>query len=171
MHSISGVFRSSPEIVCQQKKCQSGTALFWLLKTPVALSTVSWGISVHRAQWDSADGPMTHRISAAERLASGPEMLVETKLYAPKPRREWVSRDELVAQLAGASGRLLLVEAPAGFGKTTLVAQWHLSPAESRPFAWVSLDRGDNDSGRLWSHVAWALQGACPGFSAASVLA
>ena len=98
-------------------------------------------------------------------------MLVETKLYAPRARREWVARDELVGQLAGASGRLLLVEAPAGFGKTTLVAQWHLSPTESRPFAWVSLDRGDNDPCRLWGHVAWALQGACPGFSAGIVLA
>jgi LuxR family transcriptional regulator, maltose regulon positive regulatory protein len=154
---------------------------------------------VNRAQWDCADGPITHRISAADRLASGHEanvsggvippedatsaagilatpragheVLVETKLYAPRARREWVARDELVGQLAGASGRLLLVEAPAGFGKTTLVAQWHLSPTESRPFAWVSLDRGDNDPRRLWGHVAWALQGACAGFSAAIVLA
>jgi LuxR family transcriptional regulator, maltose regulon positive regulatory protein len=154
---------------------------------------------VNRAQWDCADGPITHRISAADRLASGHEanvsggvippeaatsaagipatpragheVLVETKLYAPRARREWVSRDELVSQVAGASGRLLLVEAPAGFGKTTLVAQWHLSPTESRPFAWVSLDRGDNDPRRLWRHVAWALQGVCPGFSAAIVLA
>src|ERR1700691_3841806 len=102
---------------------------------------------------------------------AGHEVLVETKLYAPRARREWVPRDELVGQLAGTAGRLLLVEAPAGFRKTTLVAQWHLSAAEDRLFAWVSLDRGDNDPCRLWWHVAWALQGACPGFSAASVLA
>jgi LuxR family maltose regulon positive regulatory protein len=98
-------------------------------------------------------------------------VLVETKLYPPRARREWVSRDDLVGQLVDAAGRLLLVEAPAGFGKTTLIAQWHVSAAESRPFAWISLDPGDNDPGRLWWHVACALQGACPGFSADRVLA
>ena len=43
------------------------------------------------------------------------------------------------------TARLILVDAPAGFGKTTLVAQWRASTAERRPFAWISLDRGDND--------------------------
>jgi LuxR family maltose regulon positive regulatory protein len=102
---------------------------------------------------------------------AGPGVLVETKLYAPRGRREWVSRDELAGQLAGTAGRLLLVEAPAGFGKTTLIAQWRLSAAESRPFAWVSLDRGDNDPGRLWWHVAGALLSTCPGLSTGNVLA
>ena len=55
------------------------------------------------------------------------------------------------------SARLVLVDAPAGFGKTTLIAQWHLSPAESRPFAWISLDSGDDDPGRLWWHIVSAL--------------
>jgi LuxR family transcriptional regulator, maltose regulon positive regulatory protein len=120
-------------------------------------------VSRHRARHAAADIPAPWR--------AGLDVLVETKLYSPRARRDWVPREELVAQLLKAGGRLLLVEAPAGFGKTTLVAQWHLSPTESRPFAWVSLDRGDNDPGRLWGHVACALQGACPGFSAASVLA
>jgi LuxR family maltose regulon positive regulatory protein len=98
-------------------------------------------------------------------------VLLETKLHAPAARTEWVQRAELVARLAGANAKLVLVAAPAGFGKTTLVAQWQLSPAESRPFAWISLDPGDNDPGRLWWHVAHALQRACPQFSADSVLA
>ncbi len=98
-------------------------------------------------------------------------MLLETKLHAPPARTEWVQRAELVARLAGANAKLVLVAAPAGFGKTTLVAQWQLSPAESRPFAWISLDPGDNDPGRLWWHVAHALQRACPQFSADNVLA
>ncbi len=98
-------------------------------------------------------------------------MLLETKLYAPAARAEWVERAELIARPAGADARLVLVAAPAGFGKTTLVAQWQLSPAESRPFAWMSLDPGDNDPGRLWWHVAHALQRACPEFSAGNVLA
>jgi LuxR family transcriptional regulator, maltose regulon positive regulatory protein len=98
-------------------------------------------------------------------------VVLETKLHAPAARTEWVQRAELVARLAGANAKLVLVAAPAGFGKTTLVAQWQLSPAESRPFAWMSLDPGDNDPGRLWWHVAYALQRACPEFSADDVLA
>ena len=98
-------------------------------------------------------------------------MLLETKLHAPAARTEWVQRAELVARLAGANAKLVLVAAPVGFGKTTLVAQWQLSPAESRPFAWISLDPGDNDPGRLWWHVAHALERACPEFSADNVLA
>jgi LuxR family transcriptional regulator, maltose regulon positive regulatory protein len=101
----------------------------------------------------------------------GLDLLLETKLHAPAARAEWVARAELIARLAGADVKLVLVAAPAGFGKTTLVAQWQLSPAESRPFAWISLDPGDNDPGRLWWHVACALQRACPGFSADDVLA
>ena len=64
----------------------------------------------------------------------------------------------------------MLVEAPAGFGKTTLVAQWRASATERRPFAWVSLDPADNDPGRLWWHVVCALQRACPDFGAEDVL-
>jgi LuxR family maltose regulon positive regulatory protein len=98
-------------------------------------------------------------------------VVLETKLHAPAARPEWVQRAELIARLAGANAKLVLAAAPAGFGKTTLVAQWQLSPAESRPFAWMSLDPGDNDPGRLWWHVAHALQRACPQFSADNVLA
>ena len=64
----------------------------------------------------------------------------------------------------------MLVEAPAGFGKTTLVAQWWSSPSERRPFAWLSLDQGDDDPARLWWHVACALYRACPGLDCAEVL-
>jgi LuxR family maltose regulon positive regulatory protein len=95
---------------------------------------------------------------------------IEAKLHSPTARREWVPRPELVGYLAGVTARLVLVDAPAGFGKTTLVAQWRLSPAESRPFAWVSLDSGDLDPGRLWWHVVTALDRACPAFDAGHIL-
>jgi LuxR family transcriptional regulator, maltose regulon positive regulatory protein len=72
--------------------------------------------------------------------------------------------------LAGATTRLVLVDAPAGFGKTTVVAQWRSSPGESRPFAWVSLDEGDNDPVRLWWHVVCALQRACPRLGGEDIL-
>ena len=57
---------------------------------------------------------------------------------------------------------MVLVEAPAGFGKTTLVAQWRSAPIERRRFAWLSLDEGDDDPARLWWHVVCSLQRACP---------
>jgi len=97
-------------------------------------------------------------------------VLVETKLYAPPVRTEWVLRTELIRGLAGGTAKLVLVGAPAGFGKSTLVAQWAASTAEARPFAWVSLDPGDDDPGRLWWHLACAVQRACPDFRSAEVL-
>ena len=95
---------------------------------------------------------------------------IETKLHPPTARAEWVPRRELVSQLAASPAKLMLVEAPAGFGKTTLIAQWWSSASERRPFAWLSLDRGDDDPSRLWWHVACALYRACPGLDCAEVL-
>jgi len=81
-----------------------------------------------------------------------------------------VARPALTERLASADARLVLVDAPAGFGKTVAVAQWRSSTAESRPFAWVSLDQGDNDPGRLWWHVVCALQRASPEIGAEQIL-
>jgi LuxR family maltose regulon positive regulatory protein len=91
-----------------------------------------------------------------------PDVPMETKLHAPGFRKEWVERRELISYLASAAAKLVLIAAPAGFGKTTLVANWLASTMEDRPFAWVSLDPGDDDPGRLWTHVVHALQRACP---------
>ena len=96
---------------------------------------------------------------------------LETKLNIPRVRKDWIERGDLVDYLAAVPSMLVLVNAPAGFGKTTLVAQWASSRAADRPFAWVSLEPGDNDPGRLWWHVASALQRSCPGFKAAEVIA
>ena len=65
-------------------------------------------------------------------------MPMETKLHAPSLRKEWVERAELVGYLAAcAACRLVLVDAPAGCGKTTAVAQWRASMIEDRPFGRV----------------------------------
>ncbi len=97
--------------------------------------------------------------------------LIETKLHAPALRQEWVPREDLTGYLAGcASSRLVLVAAPAGSGKTIAVAQWAASMIEDRPFAWVSLDRGDDDPARLWLHVVSAVQRACPQFGGEDIL-
>jgi LuxR family maltose regulon positive regulatory protein len=94
--------------------------------------------------------------------ASGSPTLLATKLYIPPVRPNLVSRPRLLQRLdRGLSGRLILVSAPAGFGKTTLVSEWL---AERRcPAGWVSLDAGDNDPVRFLSYVIAALQTIPPG--------
>src|SRR6266536_3588235 len=88
--------------------------------------------------------------------ASGPDGLLATKLYAPRPQPGFVLRPRLVEQLNhGLAQGLTLVCAPAGFGKTTLLADW--AQRLQRPVAWLSLDPGDNDPARFWRHVAAAL--------------
>ncbi len=84
-------------------------------------------------------------------------LLLKTKLYIPPVRSELVSRPRLVKRLnAGLARKLTLISAPAGFGKTTLVTAW-LNSVE-RPFAWLSLDAGDNHPLRFWRYVVAALQ-------------
>ena len=99
-----------------------------------------------------------------------PGVPIETKLHAPSLRKEWVERQELIHRLTGTAAKLILGEAPAGFGKTILMAQWRASAMEKRRFAWVSLDRGDDDPGRLWSHIVHSLQRACPDLDGDKVL-
>jgi LuxR family transcriptional regulator, maltose regulon positive regulatory protein len=74
-----------------------------------------------------------------------PSPLLETKLYVPRSRRRVVPRPRLAELLdRGTESKLVLVSAPAGFGKTTLVAEWlaagPAAPTE-RSAAWLSLDR------------------------------
>jgi LuxR family transcriptional regulator, maltose regulon positive regulatory protein len=84
-------------------------------------------------------------------------VFLESKLHAPPVRREWIPRRELVDVLAASSDKsVVLVDAPVGYGKTTLVAQW--KAVDPRPFAWVTLDRLDNDPNRFWSYVIEALR-------------
>jgi ATP/maltotriose-dependent transcriptional regulator MalT len=64
------------------------------------------------------------------------------KFHPPDPRREWVPRQRLIEQLAAGDAKLVIVHAPAGFGKTIAVAQWRAAETQDRAFAWVSLDPG-----------------------------
>jgi len=109
-------------------------------------------------------------VPALPRARVGLDVPIETKFHPPNSRPEWVDRPGLIASLARTEAKLVLLGAPAGFGKTTLVAQWRASATEGRPFAWVSLDRGDDDPGRLWWHVVCALERACPQFGGEGTL-
>jgi len=83
--------------------------------------------------------------------------LLTTKLYIPPPRPDLVARPRLIARLdAGVHRKLTLVSAPAGFGKTTLVAGWICD--SERSVAWLSLDGGDNDPAQLLTYLIAALR-------------
>jgi LuxR family maltose regulon positive regulatory protein len=82
--------------------------------------------------------------------------VVESKLRPPPVRAESVLRTALVNRLrATGAFPIVLVIAPAGYGKTTLLSQW--AARDARPFAWVSVDERDNDPYVLLKHVAAAL--------------
>ena len=84
------------------------------------------------------------------------DTLLSTKLYVPQPHWELVSRPRLVERLdAGLYGRLTLVSAPAGYGKTTCLIQWARS--SSLPVAWLAADEEDNDFGHFFRYLlaAW----------------
>ena len=97
-----------------------------------------------------------------------PAPLLETKLYVPRSRRGLVPRPRLSERLdRGTASKLMLVSAPAGFGKTTLLTEWLAAgpagPAGERLVAWLSLDRGDNDPASFWTYVIAALRTAASG--------
>ena len=99
-------------------------------------------------------------------------LLVPTKLTAPQPRAAWVRRERLLAQLDQApDARMTLVVAPAGFGKSTLVAQWLLGDDAPRPasVAWLTLDEHDQDSLQVLAYMAGAIARAAPGALATSL--
>jgi len=97
-----------------------------------------------------------HRPVVTRRLV---DPVLDAKLQRPPTRAEWVDRARLLDLLDTAVERpMVLVAAPVGFGKTTLVTQWLARSGGPRVAAWISLDSRDNDPVRLWTHVAMALE-------------
>ena len=93
--------------------------------------------------------------------------LVRTKMAFPRSRTELVSRPRLTEGLRQAEdAALVLVSAPAGFGKTTLVAA---ALGDGTPVAWVSLDARDGDGTRFWTYTLNALETASPGCASAAM--
>ena len=94
-----------------------------------------------------------------------PGPLLETKLHVPRRRQGLVARPRLIDLLSrGAETALTLVSAPAGFGKTSLLADWLATAgADGRAAAWLSLDQRDNDPALFWTYLVAALKTAVPG--------
>jgi LuxR family transcriptional regulator, maltose regulon positive regulatory protein len=91
--------------------------------------------------------------------AAARAVLLATKLHVPAIEAQLVHRDALLDILsAGRLCKLTLLSAPAGWGKTTLLAQWALNAGEDHRFGWLSLDASDNDPVWFWMYVVAALQ-------------
>lgn len=95
--------------------------------------------------------------------------LLKTKLFIPRPRPNLVPRPDLIARLnAGLRGKLTVVSAPAGFGKTTLLSEWIHQIEQGEKIgrekffpsnaAWLSLDEGDNDLARFLAYLIASLR-------------
>ena len=87
--------------------------------------------------------------------------LVAGKLLRPRVRPGTIRRPALIERLArGDDTSIVSVVAPAGYGKTTLLAQW--AEHNGQAFAWVSVDEADNDPKVLLTYVATALDAVEP---------
>jgi LuxR family transcriptional regulator, maltose regulon positive regulatory protein len=87
-------------------------------------------------------------------------LLLDSKLSVPQPRPGSVSRAGLIEAARASDCRVIGVTAPAGYGKSTLLAEWAL--AEDRRVAWVSLDRFDDDPALLLTLLASAYARVSP---------
>src|SRR5690348_4314958 len=104
--------------------------------------------------------PMNEAAAAA--AASEHDVLLATKLNVPWLRPDLVPRPRLARWLDQGGGRgLVVVCAPAGYGKTVLLAEW--ARRGRNPVAWLSLDAADNDPARFWRHAVAALDRVRPG--------
>ena len=84
--------------------------------------------------------------------------VIAAKLRPPRVRDGLIERPDLVKRLRDGRDRALtLVCAPAGYGKTTLLAQWQALDQDAAPFVWVAIDERDSDPIRLWGHLVAAL--------------
>jgi LuxR family maltose regulon positive regulatory protein len=97
--------------------------------------------------------------------------LIATKLYLPRLRAGLVERPRLLERLRlGGESRLVLVSAPAGFGKTTVLTAWlHRASGAGHGVAWLSLDATDNEPTAFWTYVVTALQRASPSVGASTL--
>ena len=90
----------------------------------------------------------------ARGLAKGGQLRLDAKFSVPQPRPGSVSRAGLIKAAQSGSHRIVAITAPAGYGKSALLAEW--ARGENRRVAWVSLDRFDDDPAALLASLAAA---------------
>jgi LuxR family transcriptional regulator, maltose regulon positive regulatory protein len=114
----------------------------------------------------SPSSPPESAVSAFSPLQFEPLLL--PKLQLPRIQKTLLRREQLLQTLdKGLECALTLISAPAGYGKTTTVAQWITERGAGADFprvAYVTLDEGDNDPIRFWRYVIAACQKVHPGF-------
>src|SRR5690349_3315131 len=109
----------------------------------------------------STEPPPDQARAANSTNARPPDVLLRTKFFMPLIRALRVERPRLLNQLRDDTQPFVLVAAPAGYGKTTLVVEWIITDA--RAAAWTSLDSSDNDPIHFWTAVATTLDMLQPG--------
>lgn len=128
------------------------------VETPVVVYAIAnEGLVVPRPE--DIEGKTEKAPPATEEQAPGKKSqpLLATKLFTPPPRPNAVARPRLIRRLnEGLSGRLSLLSAPAGFGKTTLASEW--AAGSGLPVAWLSLDERDSNLTRFLTYLTAALQ-------------
>jgi LuxR family transcriptional regulator, maltose regulon positive regulatory protein len=105
----------------------------------------------------------------ADRSASAGSLLFETKLRGYCPSSEMLPRPRLSQSLEESRPGLVLLAAPPGFGKTTLLGQWR--ELDQRPFAWLTADSSDNDPFVFWAGVVAAIRQVKRSFGGAAEIA
>ena len=85
---------------------------------------------------------------------------IDEKVTPPRVSTHLVARRSLVAQLRGSDAEVVSVIAPAGYGKTTLLAQW--AHSDQRPFAWLTINSHDAEPHILLTHLALAVDALEP---------
>ena len=93
-----------------------------------------------------------------DRWAPDHAAILSTKVARPPVQADCVARSRLVRRLQESQAPVVALAAPAGYGKTTLLGEW--ADCDPRPFAWLSLDAGDDEPAVLLHAIAVALEHA-----------
>ena len=97
-----------------------------------------------------------------ETAGSAASPLLRMKIAPPAGVTNMLDRPHLISRLAGPDWRVCLISAPAGWGKTSLVAGWHAEESESRRFAFLRLEENDDSGPLFWTYVIAALREVHP---------
>jgi LuxR family transcriptional regulator, maltose regulon positive regulatory protein len=83
-----------------------------------------------------------------------------TKFIVPKPQNDSFVRNELINRLNFAlDKKIIIICAPAGYGKTSLLADWLSAKDNKVSVAWISIDSNDNDISRFWINILYSVMG------------